>query len=86
MYLGAWTSWDGETPVDYCIDQHIFWFFAAVYNILVDVYIVVIPIPELLKLNLSTRKKVMLVAIFSTGAMYVSPNTLYNYIMYTNDI
>jgi hypothetical protein len=40
-----------------------------VYNILADVYIVVIPIPELLKLNLSTRKKGMLVAIFSTGVV-----------------
>jgi hypothetical protein len=66
---GAWTSWDAETPVDHCINQFVFWLVAAGYNIFVDIYIVVIPIPELLKLNLSTRKKTMLLAIFSTGAM-----------------
>jgi hypothetical protein len=70
--IGAWTSWDNETPYDYCINQPVFWFVAAGYNIAVDIYIVVVPIPELLKLNLSMRKKLMLVAIFSTGAMYVT--------------
>jgi hypothetical protein len=53
------------------MNQQVFWLVAAAYNIAVDIYIVIIPIPELLKLNLSTRKKLMLVAIFSTGAMYV---------------
>jgi hypothetical protein len=53
------------------MNQQVFWFVAAAYNIAVDIYIVIIPIPELLKLNLSTRKKLMLVAIFGTGAMYV---------------
>lgn len=68
-YLAVWTSWDMETPYDHCINQSVFWFVAAGYNIAVDVYIVVIPIPELMKLNLSLRKKLMLVAIFSTGVM-----------------
>ncbi|KAH5398042.1 hypothetical protein HBI23_132680 [Parastagonospora nodorum] len=67
----AWTSWDAETPYDYCINQQVFWFVAAGYNIAVDIYIVIIPIPELLKLNLSMRKKLMLVAIFSTGAITI---------------
>lgn len=69
FFAAAWTSWDAETPYDYCINQQVFWFVAAGYNIAVDIYIVIIPIPELLKLNLSMRKKLMLVAIFSTGAM-----------------
>lgn len=69
LSIAVWTSWDMETPYDHCINQPIFWFVAAGYNIAVDIYIVVIPIPELLKLNLSMRKKLMLVAIFSTGAV-----------------
>lgn len=67
----VWTSWDMETPYDHCINQSIFWFVAAAYNIAVDVYIVLIPIPELIKLNLSLRKKLMLVAIFSTGVITI---------------
>ena len=73
IYITAvWTSWDMETPYDYCINQQVFWFVAAGYNIAVDIYIVLIPISELLKLNLSLKKKLMLVAIFSTGAMCAS--------------
>lgn len=68
-HLAVWYSWDGETPYDRCINQPVFWFAAAAYNIAVDLYIVIIPIPELLKLNLSTRKKLMIMAIFGTGIM-----------------
>lgn len=54
------------------MNQNMFWFFVAAYNIATDIYILLVPIPELLKLNLSFRKKLMLIAIFSTGFMYVS--------------
>ncbi len=53
------------------MNQTIFWLCAAGYNIITDIYIVLIPIPELIKLKLSTKKKLMLIAIFSTGLMYV---------------
>jgi hypothetical protein len=29
VVTGAWTSWDAETPVDYCINQFVFWFVAC---------------------------------------------------------
>lgn len=57
------------TPYKHCMNQTVFWLCAAGYNIITDIYIVLIPIPELIKLKLSTRKKAMLIAIFSTGLL-----------------
>ena len=55
------------TPNFYCMNQNTFWYVAASYNVALDIFILVIPIPELLKLNLSLKKKIQLIAIFSTG-------------------
>lgn len=42
---------------------------AARFNIAIDLAIVAIPIPNLLRLKLGLRRKLFLVAIFSVGAM-----------------
>jgi hypothetical protein len=65
----VWTSWDGTRTPDYCINQNTFYLVAAALNIGLDLAIVLIPIPELIKLNLSSRKKGFLSAIFGVGAM-----------------
>jgi hypothetical protein len=65
----VWTSWDGTRKPDYCINQNIFYLVAAAFNIAIDIAIVLIPIPELMRLKLSNRKKLFLCAIFSVGGM-----------------
>lgn len=65
----VWTSWDKEHKPDYCINQNVFYLVAAGFNIAIDIAIVVIPIPELMKLKLSMRKKLFLVSMFSVGGM-----------------
>ena len=64
-----WTSWAGEDRVDYCIDQNRFYYCAAAANIALDVAILILPIPELLKLKLDLKKKLFLLSIFSVGSM-----------------
>jgi hypothetical protein len=49
----VWTSWKAESKVDYCINQNRFYLVAAGSNIAIDIAIVLIPLPELLRLNLS---------------------------------
>jgi hypothetical protein len=68
-----WTSWDGEQGhiPDYAINLNTFYLVAAGFNIGLDLAIVIIPLPELLKLKLSVRKKIFLMMIFSVGAVYV---------------
>ncbi|KAH7067227.1 hypothetical protein BKA63DRAFT_581933, partial [Paraphoma chrysanthemicola] len=67
----VWTSWDGTRVPDYCINQNTFYLVAAAINIGLDLAIVSIPIPELMKLNLSSRKKIFLGAIFGVGTVTI---------------
>jgi hypothetical protein len=66
-----WTSWDGQHKGK-CIDFSIFAWAHAAINIALDIAIIGVPIPELLRLSMSTKKKVYVVAMFSVGALYVS--------------
>ncbi|KAF2831752.1 hypothetical protein CC86DRAFT_431686, partial [Ophiobolus disseminans] len=59
---------------DYCINQNIFYYWAAAVNIANDILIALIPIPELWKLNFSVRKKVLLSAVFGVGFMPIWAN------------
>jgi hypothetical protein len=68
----VWTGWMKEEPFDYCIDQNAFIYAAAGTNIAIDLAILAVPIPQLLKLKLSTRRKFFLLCIFSVGFLSVS--------------
>ncbi|KAF2127338.1 hypothetical protein P153DRAFT_398683 [Dothidotthia symphoricarpi CBS 119687] len=64
----SWEAWDGEHgEPDYCINLNTFWYAASGVNIALDLVIAAIPIPELVTLNLSWRKKGSLIAIFGVG-------------------
>jgi hypothetical protein len=63
-----WTSWDGE-HTGTCINFHVFAWVHAAINIALDVMIIGVPIPELLRLSLSTKKKVYIIMMFSLGAL-----------------
>jgi hypothetical protein len=63
-----WTSWDGE-HTGKCINFHIFAWVHAASNIFLDLTIIAVPIPELLRLSLSTRKKVYIVMMFCVGLL-----------------
>ncbi|OAK98846.1 hypothetical protein IQ06DRAFT_337320 [Phaeosphaeriaceae sp. SRC1lsM3a] len=67
----VWTTWDGTRTPNYCINQNTFYLVAAAFNIALDIAIVFIPIPELIKLNLSGRKKIFLSAIFGVGSITI---------------
>ena len=63
-----WQNWDGEHSGK-CINFHIFGWAHAGINIALDVVIIGVPIPELLRLSMSVRKKVQVVLMFSIGAL-----------------
>lgn len=66
-----WTSWDGQ-HTGKCINFSIFAWAHAAINIALDIAIIGVPIPELLRLSMNMKKKVYVVAMFSVGALYVS--------------
>jgi hypothetical protein len=63
-----WTNWDGE-HTGKCINFNLFAWAHAGINILLDMVLVGVPIPELLALSLSTKKKVFIIMMFSMGAL-----------------
>jgi hypothetical protein len=63
-----WESWDGE-HTGKCINFHVFAWAHAGINIALDVIIIGVPIPELLRLSMSGRKKIQVVLMFSVGAL-----------------
>ncbi|PQE29924.1 hypothetical protein CJF32_00000582 [Rutstroemia sp. NJR-2017a WRK4] len=65
-----WTKWNGEV-VGKCNDVNLQTYIAAGFNILQDFAILLLPLPELWKLQVSMRKKVQLFIMFGVG-LFVS--------------
>jgi hypothetical protein len=63
-----WENWDGE-HTGKCINFHVFAWAHAAINIALDVLIIAIPIPELLRLSLSMKKKVQIIMMFGVGTL-----------------
>jgi hypothetical protein len=68
-----WESWDGEHKGK-CINFHIFAWAHAGINFALDLVIIGVPIPELLWLSMSMKKKIQIILMFSVGALYVLPS------------
>lgn len=64
--------WD-KNVIGKCVNLTATGYSGAVCSIVEDIVIMLMPIPELLKLKLSRRKKAALVFMFSLGSLYVHP-------------
>ncbi|KAJ5972602.1 uncharacterized protein N7479_002520 [Penicillium vulpinum] len=78
-----WRAWDPSFPTG-CNNLPMTYFSTAGINIFTDIVILLMPLPLLMKLNLHTRRKYALIAIFLTGtfasvASIVRLNALYKY-------
>lgn len=63
-----WLSWTGEAQ-GRCIDANVFWWAHSAINIATDLWILALPIPQLLKLQMSLQEKFYLLIMFSTGVL-----------------
>lgn len=63
---GAWTRWDGSFEGQ-CIDINLYGWISAALNIFLHITTIVLPVPEVLKLVLSSMQKVQILAMFSLG-------------------
>lgn len=66
----SWTAWQGE-ETGQCIDFMTVTFVNAFVNIAVDTAMVLMPVYEISKLNLSARKKAGVSVMFAMGLVYV---------------
>jgi hypothetical protein len=63
---GAWRRWDGEFPCT-CNNINLQGWLSATFNIVLDVCMLSLPMPELYRLSLSTKKKVHVMLMFGVG-------------------
>ena len=68
---GAWMKWDGEYEAR-CISINIIGWTAAAINILLDLAVIILPLPELLRLSMSPKKKMQIVSMFAVGFLYAN--------------
>lgn len=61
-----WRGWNGMTGGK-CIDYHSYAWALGVTNIVLDLASIAVPIPQLFKLALSTKKKIYVIMMFSVG-------------------
>ncbi|KAL4955810.1 hypothetical protein BDW69DRAFT_182177 [Aspergillus filifer] len=64
----AWTSWDGEHKGT-CLNQTAIVVSHAIINIILDVWIICLPLPTLLKLKLKMTKKIGVCVMFLIGLL-----------------
>lgn len=61
------------TKVPHCIDRPMLFNATAASNTILDIMILCLPIPRIVKLQLSVSKRVQLLLTFMLGTLYVSP-------------
>jgi hypothetical protein len=61
-------SWDNSIHAQ-CINKGVFWIAFAIMNILTDVLVLALPIPQIFRLHLKLREKLMLSGVFLLGGL-----------------
>lgn len=56
-------------PGNHCFDSEAFWFSYSVINIILDFFILLLPVHEILKLQLPMREKIALIGVFGLGLL-----------------
>lgn len=69
---GAYLRWDGEHNFK-CNNINAQGWAAAIANMILDIVVMALPLRELYHLNLSLRKKLGVLCMFSLGILYVNP-------------
>ena len=62
-------TWVDTLDTDRCYQSVIVLYLQAAFGVISDFYILILPMPILFKLNLPTRKKASVAAIFMTGIL-----------------
>jgi hypothetical protein len=81
----AWTQWDGLHEGT-CNDIHLQGWIAAAINIVLDAVVMILPLRHLAVLNMSLKKRLMVMSMFSVGifVIVISAIRLYSLIHFAN--
>lgn len=62
-------NWNRTIPGGSCVDSHAFYRWSSLPNILTDMAMLVLPLPIVWRLNMSTKLKIGLTVAFATGSL-----------------
>jgi hypothetical protein len=65
---GAWRAWDGTFEAK-CRNVNLQGWMSATFSIILDCFTLILPLPELYKLDMSMKKKVQIMLMFSVGVL-----------------
>jgi branched-subunit amino acid transport protein AzlD len=70
----AWNGFDEFTPASemasaHCINVNVYGFTGASINLAFDLWLMLLPMPELIKLTLPLRKKIAVCLMFAVGSL-----------------
>lgn len=74
--------WDPTIPGGHCITAPAGVIVLGAFNVIIDAVTVALPIHEVIKLNLSREKKVIIFGVFLIGGMCVEPRQMMQYVPY----
>ena len=66
--------WDKSIKTAKCINSDAFWYAYAIINIVTDVWILALPMPQIRKLQLPRQEKLGVMMVFALGALLVFLN------------
>lgn len=66
-----WTQFQGTTGT--CLDINAILMSLTCVNMVFDIIVLIVPIPEILQLQMSTKKKVAVCGVMLLGSLYVIP-------------
>jgi hypothetical protein len=72
---GAWLRWDGEENFQ-CNHINAQGWTSAVFNMVLDLIVMALPLKQLYNLKLSIKKKSYVICMFSLGILFV-PNVIH---------
>ncbi|KAF2853376.1 hypothetical protein T440DRAFT_418381 [Plenodomus tracheiphilus IPT5] len=81
----AWNQWDGLHK-GRCNDIHLQGWIAAAINIVMDAWVMILPLNNLAKLNMKLKQKLMVMSMFSVGiiVVFTSAMRLYSLVHFAN--
>jgi hypothetical protein len=72
-----WEGWKGDGQRKTCLDMTALTYASASINIAQDIAILVLPIPWLVKLNTTRKKKFNILLMFNMGMLFVHPSPIF---------
>ena len=64
-------SWNKTIVGGHCINVHVMWIVQDILFLILDIYVVVLPLPTIWKLQITRPEKIAISGVFLLGSLYI---------------